>query len=88
MTGAIDPRSRPGSKIDAPKDKYVWKVHAVDLDNGKELWQKTIHSGVPQQPIHPSNTYATETPATDGKAVYAYFGATGTLVALNFEGEE
>ena len=31
----------------------------------------------PTLPINSTNTYATETPATDGERVYAYFGMVG-----------
>src|SRR5262249_24340655 len=33
----------------------------------------------PTVPIHSTNTYATETPCTDGERVYAYFGMTGVF---------
>jgi outer membrane protein assembly factor BamB len=61
---------------------------AIEGDSGKIRWTKTIVAARPKQPVHPSNTYATETPCADTERVYVYFGATGTLAALTHAGEE
>jgi len=42
---------------------------------------------VPPGPIHPKNTYASETPVTDGERVYAYFGNIG-LFCYDMDGRE
>src|SRR5205807_5677031 len=44
---------------------------------GKVLWKQVALEGKPRVPTQPSNTYATETPVTDGERVYAYFGMHG-----------
>ena len=36
---------------------------------------------------HLKNSYASETPVTDGERVYVYFGAIGMVAALDFDGE-
>lgn len=62
----------------APPDvTYRWKVLCLDATTGKVVWERLAHEGRPNIPIHQSNTYASETPATDGKRVVAYFGMTG-----------
>jgi outer membrane protein assembly factor BamB len=72
-----------------PLDALIqWQLIAVDADSGKILWAKTVVEGKPKFPIHPSNTYATETTCADTERVYAYFGATGTLVAYDHSGKE
>lgn len=38
--------------------------------------------------IHPSNTYATESPATDGRHVFTYFAAAGILAAFDLAGNK
>jgi outer membrane protein assembly factor BamB len=38
---------------------------------------QTAREGKPTMHIHPNNTYASETPVTDGERVIAYFGMTG-----------
>ncbi len=56
---------------------YRWKVLCLDAAGGKTLWDKTARDGRPTVPTHRNNTYASETPATDGERVVAYFGMTG-----------
>ena len=43
------------------------------------MWEQTAHEGVPKTPIHLKNSYASETPVTDGERVYAYFGNVGVF---------
>src|SRR5262249_48883635 len=42
-------------------------------------WEKEAQRGVPETPHHIKNTYASETPVTDGERVYAYFGNVGVF---------
>jgi outer membrane protein assembly factor BamB len=56
---------------------YRWKVLCLDGATGKVLWERTAHEGKPRIPKQAANTYASETPATDGERVIAYFGMTG-----------
>lgn len=56
---------------------YRWDLICLDSKNGEILWRQTAHQGKPAAGRHSSNTYATETPITDGERVYAYFGMTG-----------
>jgi outer membrane protein assembly factor BamB len=61
-----------------PPDKiYVWKVICLDSGTGKVIWEGTAHSGKPRTTVNRNNTYASETPVTDGERVIAYFGNTG-----------
>lgn len=61
----------------APDAVYRWEVHCLDLATGKPLWKQVAAERKPTIPIHSTNTYSTETPATDGERVYAYFGMVG-----------
>ena len=61
----------------APDVIYRWKVLCLDGATGKVVWERTAREGKPNTPIHRNNTYASETPATDGERVVAYFGMTG-----------
>ena len=67
------------------QDVYRWEVTCIDLDSGKELWKQVAFQGNPKVKKHPMNNYATETPATDGERVYAYFGNIG-LFCYDFSG--
>lgn len=60
-----------------PDVKYRWKVLCLDANSGKTLWERTARDGRPTIPIHANNTYASETPATDGERLVAYFGMAG-----------
>jgi outer membrane protein assembly factor BamB len=56
---------------------YRCQVLCLDASTGKVLWEQTAHEGKPKTRKHRSNTYASETPATDGERLIAYFGMTG-----------
>ncbi|MCX6236749.1 MAG: PQQ-binding-like beta-propeller repeat protein [Bacteroidia bacterium] len=59
------------------KEVYRWELTCIDLKSGKELWKQVARNGSPGIKKHVGNTYACETPVSDGKRVYAYFGMTG-----------
>jgi outer membrane protein assembly factor BamB len=60
-----------------PDQVYQWDVYCLDRETGKVLWKQTARKGKPRIPVQVSNTYATETPVTDGERIYAYFGMHG-----------
>jgi outer membrane protein assembly factor BamB len=70
-----------------PPGEHRWLVLCLDWHSGKILWQKTVHKGIPPGTIHIKNSYASETPVTDGKRLIAYFGNLG-LFCFDLEGKE
>ncbi len=58
----------------------------IDRNNGKILWRKTVPAEKIER-VHPINTPATPTPATDGERVFVYFGSYG-LLCYDFNGNE
>jgi outer membrane protein assembly factor BamB len=66
-----------GGERKAPEDVHRWMVYAVDWATGKIRWQREVYKGPPTISRHLKNTYASETPVTDGERVYAYFGSVG-----------
>jgi len=74
-------RNEPSSAI------HHWIVYCYDWASGKTLWQKTVHTGKPAQPVHIKNTYASETAVTDGEHVYFYFGNLGVF-CFDLQGKE
>jgi outer membrane protein assembly factor BamB len=68
-----------GNREKPPESKHQWKVLCLDLHTGKVVWEQLAHQGVPTTPIHLKNSYASETPITDGGRVYAYFGNVGVF---------
>jgi outer membrane protein assembly factor BamB len=65
---------------------YSWQVLAFDTGSGKQVWQRTLHEGPARAPRHTKNSFASPTPATDGRALIVYFGSEG-LYRLDFNGE-
>ena len=69
-----------GNRDGIPSDEHRWMVYAVDWKSGKIAWEREVHRGAPASSHHLKNTYASETPVTDGEFVYAYFGNLGLFV--------
>jgi len=64
---------------DASEDRsrHRWLVMAFDRRTGKPVWERTACEGVPIDRRHIKSTYASSTPATDGRIVVAWFGSQG-----------
>ncbi|MEX2310455.1 MAG: PQQ-binding-like beta-propeller repeat protein [Pirellulales bacterium] len=69
-----------------PNVVYRWKVLCLDAATGQVLWEQVAHEGRPTMHIHANNTYASETPVTDGERLIAYFGMTG-VYCYDFSGK-
>lgn len=65
---------------------HEWKIVCLDLSDGHELWQHTLHRDKPKTSRHVKNSYASETPVTDGKHVYVLLGDVGVF-CLTVSGE-
>jgi outer membrane protein assembly factor BamB len=76
---------RGGERKEPAPSEHQWKVLCLDLPSGKVLWERLVHHGLLPGPAHSKNSYASETPVTDGQRVYACFGNVG-LFCLDFEG--
>ena len=59
------------------QSEYRWEVLCLDAKSGEKLWSKVALQGKPRLKTHRDNTYASETPVTDGKYVVVYFGMMG-----------
>jgi outer membrane protein assembly factor BamB len=60
------------------------RVIAMDAKSGQIVWDKQVFTQVPRRK-EGKNSYATPTPATDGRHVFAVFGD-GSAAALDFKG--
>ncbi|MHC4879652.1 MAG: outer membrane protein assembly factor BamB family protein [Planctomycetota bacterium] len=77
--------------LEAPGNKADLRLHVLSLERGtgKLQWDSEIPASVGTQNYSKriaDHGYATGTPATDGEAIYAYFGVSG-LVAFDFDGK-
>ena len=68
-----------GDRAKPPTTEHQWKVVCLDKNTGSILWEQLAHQGLPTTPIHLKNSYASETPVTDGQRIYAYFGNVGVF---------
>jgi len=87
-----DEKAKPGlyfggNRNKPPQVEHQWKIICFRLNDGKELWQRTLHHGIPKTSRHIKNSYASETPVTDGKHVYVLFGDVG-LYCLTTSGKQ
>lgn len=64
---------------------HRWMVYDVDFRTGAIRWQREVNGAPPGKAKHLKNSYASETPVTDGERLYVYFGNSG-LHALDFTG--
>src|SRR5579872_1168473 len=64
---------------DASEDrsKQKWMIIAIDKRSGRTIWERVAYEGEPLNKRHMKSTYASATPATDGRIVVAWFGSQG-----------
>jgi outer membrane protein assembly factor BamB len=75
-----------GTIITNPTGSYRWMVYDFDFKTGRLRWEREVQQSVPTFAKHLKNSYASETPVTDGERIYAYFNNVG-LFALDMEGK-
>ena len=78
--------TKEGDLRQREKDVHHWLVYAVDFESGAVAWKTEVNAEAPRFDRHLKNTYASETPVTDGERVYAYFGNVGVF-ALDMSGK-
>jgi outer membrane protein assembly factor BamB len=64
---------------DASDDRstHKWMLYAIDKRSGKVQWERVAFEGEPRNRRHIKSTYASASPATDGRVVVAWFGSQG-----------
>ena len=72
--------------IAKPSAPHRWVLYDFDFKTGRVRWERVMHTAVPAKSRHLKNSYASETPVTDGERVYAYFGDVG-LFAFDMDGK-
>jgi len=76
-----------GNRPEPLPDVHRFKVLCLDAASGAVEWEALVGARKPAQGIHIKNTYASETPVTDGERVFVYFGELGVF-AYDLEGEK
>lgn len=76
-----NPEFRPGGlrgdNVSPDRTAHEWRVLALDKATGAIVWERTAHRGTPRGIRHLKSSFATATPATDGRHVVAMFGSEG-----------
>ena len=67
-------------------DEIRYMVYALDARTGRITWEQEAHRGKPFGGRHRKNTYASETPFTDGERLYASFGQNVGLFCYTLDG--
>lgn len=70
-----------------PDADYRFEIYCLDINSGEVTWMETAFLGKPGIITHRDNTYASETPVTDGEHLYVYFGMRG-LYCYDLEGNK
>lgn len=68
-----------------PENIVEYKVVCHDLNTGKQIWEKMTAKTLPHEGHHPDHGFASYTPLTDGKLIWASFGSQG-LFCLDMDG--
>jgi hypothetical protein len=71
---------------DISASPHRWMLYDVDFKTGNVRWERDVRGSAPSSPKHIKNSYASETPVTDGERVYVYFGSVG-LFAFDLRGK-
>ncbi len=65
---------------------HTFKVICLDRESGRILWERVAYEGPVKDSRHKVASFASSTPATDGKYVFAFFGSEG-LYAYDYNGK-
>ena len=85
VKGLYDPGDENGGLASA--NEHRWMLYDISFETGQIVWQSELHTMTPSIERHLKNTFASETPVTDGRRVYVYLGTIGLVTALNLSGE-
>jgi outer membrane protein assembly factor BamB len=74
--------------IELPKEVMLhYYLYCLDIRTGKVVWKRDFFSGQPPGGRHRKNSFASETPVTDGKLVYVYVANLG-IYAYDMQGTQ
>lgn len=85
---SIDPKpdTAPGAHDNRPVTRrHRFVVMALSRADGSILWNRTVREALPHEGGHVTASLASNSPVTDGRRLYAFFGSRG-LYALDFSG--
>lgn len=76
-------RGRPMSV--SPKSPYQFVILCLELETGNKIWERVAAEALPHEGHHHTGTFASGSPITDGKHLFATFGSRG-IYCYDMEG--
>jgi outer membrane protein assembly factor BamB len=81
------PGAKPPLVASGPQVEHKFDVLCLDRKTGKTIWQRTATTAVPHEGYHSQyGSFASNSPVTDGKNIYAFFGSRG-IYCYNMKGQ-
>jgi outer membrane protein assembly factor BamB len=74
------------NEMPSEADEIRYMLYALDARTGRVKWEREAIKMVPTDGRHRKNTYASETPFTDGERIYASFGQNVGLFVYSMDG--
>jgi outer membrane protein assembly factor BamB len=72
------PGAKPALSTPGPQVEHKFVVLCLNRKTGQILWQQTATTATPHEGYHPTyGSFASNSPVTDGKHVYVFFGSRG-----------
>ena len=81
------PRRRGPPRGITPKAPYKFNLVCLDRGTGEVLWERTVREEIPHEGHHPTGSFASYSPVTDGEHVWASFGSRG-LYCFDLDGNQ
>lgn len=72
-------------KLTRANKRHRFCVVSYDLESGEKQWETDVARQLPHEPCHATNSFASASPVTDGKHIFAFFGSRG-LFCLDMQG--
>jgi len=73
-------------KLTRATKRHRFAVVSYDVESGNKLWETDVIRQLPHEPCHATNSFASASPVTDGKHIYAFFGSRG-IFCLDMQGK-
>lgn len=73
-------------KLTRANKRHRFAVVSYDVESGNKLWETDVIRQLPHEPCHATNSFASASPVTDGKHIYAFFGSRG-IFCLDMQGK-
>lgn len=80
VSSAPTPAFRPKDDgIDSANDsaRHSWRIYCLDKTDGRVVWERVAHEGIPRARRHLKASQVNSTPATNGQVLVAVLGSEG-----------